>query len=335
MKAHRNGKPAREERPSEILDRLPPQDLDAERGVLGSLLILPELCDEVALILRAEDFYSDAHQTIYRRMQELHENGKPVDVVLLRAKFKHFNEFDNIGGDAYLSDLARAVPTAAHAEHYARIVHQKATLRRMIQASTDILRDAWDSSDEPRDLLSRAEERIFGIYEDRWASEATSAHDMLADALATIGDKTKQSKGGIKTGFHDFDSLTGGLHAGELVILASRPSIGKTALALNIADFVGTSGVGTLLVSLEMPRRDWSWRSACWRLGRSSRRGSFAAACSTRMTGKPSWKPRRRWRSRPCTSTTRHRGMSPRSRRWRDGTSGRPGLGSSSSITCN
>ena len=215
---------------SEILDRLPPQNLDAERGVLGSLLLDPVLCDEVALILRAEDFYADAHRKLYHHMVTMHGEGGRLDATLLVERLRQAGDLEAVGGTAFLAEVLQAVPVAAHATYYARIVRDKSTLRSLIHASTEILRDAYDPAHNPRELVGRAEERIFAVHDERSADQVANMHDVLVDAFAHIDHRLKHGGAtGVPTGFTDFDSLTGGLHDSELVILAARPSMGKTS----------------------------------------------------------------------------------------------------------
>lgn len=252
---------------SEILDRLPPQNLDAERGVLGSLLLDPVLCDEVALILRAEDFYADAHRKLYHHMITMHGEGGRLDTTLLVERLRQAGDLEAVGGTAFLAEILQAVPVAAHATYYARIVRDKSTLRSLIHASTEILRDAYDPTHNPRELVGRAEEKIFAVHDEHSAEQVANMHDVLVDAFAHIDHRLKHGGAtGIPTGFNDFDSLTGGLHDSELVILAARPSMGKTALATNIADHVAVeSNVTTLMVSLEMARLELAQRMLCSR----------------------------------------------------------------------
>jgi replicative DNA helicase len=267
--AKSNGSPAGrpgQQVTSEILDRQPPSDVDAEMCVLGSLLIVPEMCDEVALIVRPDDFYSHANERIYRQMLALHEEGKRLDPVLLRDRLRQAGEYDDVGGDAYLADLARAVPTAANAENYARVVQEKATLRGVIRASTEILKEAYDSALAAREMLNRAEEKIFAIHDARWSGDVVDMHELMQEAFLRIDARLQGEHAGLETGFSDLDGMTGGLHCGELVILAARPSMGKTALALNIADYVAVERqVCTLVVSLEMSRLELAQRMLCSR----------------------------------------------------------------------
>ncbi len=250
---------------SEILDRLPPQNLDAEKGVLGSLLIDPEMCDEVALVVRADDFYADANQKLFVHLMMMHEEGKRIDILLLTDRMKQHGEFEVIGGTAYLAEIAQAVPYAANAVHYAKIVRDKATLRALIHASTEILRDAYDTTVNPSEAVSQSEQKIFAVHDDRSTDRVTSIHDLMIDAFHRIDARLEGKEGvGIKTGFTDLDNLTGGLHDSELIILAARPSMGKTALATNIAEYVAIKeNVATLFVSLEMAGLELSQRMLC------------------------------------------------------------------------
>jgi replicative DNA helicase len=251
---------------SEILDRRPPCNLDAERGVLGSILLLPIVCDDVALVVRAEDFYDDANQVIYTHLREMHDEGRRIDTTLLVERLRSKGDFERVGGAAYLAEILQSVPTAANAAHYAEIVKAKATLRALIHSSTEILRDAYDETEDAQEMLSRAEQKIFSILDTQGAGDLANIRDILQTAMVRIDARMKQdhAAGGVETGFRDFDSMTGGLHQSELIILAARPSMGKTALALNIAEHASLSqNVGTLFVSLEMSSVELADRLLC------------------------------------------------------------------------
>lgn len=251
-----------------LLERQLPQSLEAERAVLCSLLLLPEVADDVALILKEDDFLDDANRRIYRHMAAMHDEGAAIDVMLLIQRLRDKGEFEAIGGNAYLAELSGAVATAAHAEYYAQIVREKATLRGLIEASTDILRDAYDPTIEPRQLLSRAEERVFGILESKGHGQVTTIRDVLTESIARIDARMKNEHafGGIETGFDDFDEMTGGMHGSQLIILAARPSMGKTALAMNIVEHVAINCQHpTLFVSLEMAALELGDRLLCSR----------------------------------------------------------------------
>ena len=250
---------------SEILDRLPPQNLDAEKGVLGSLLLDSQMCDEVALIVRADDFYADANQRLFRHLMGMHERGERIDAVLLKERLTREGDFEAVGGAAYLAEVAQSVPYAANAAYYARIVRDKATQRALIHASTEILRDAYDNTLDPGEMVGRSEERIFAVHDQRDAGQVTSIHDLLMETFDRIDARMEGREGvGVPTGFTDLDNLTGGLHESELVILAARPSMGKTALAMNIVENVTIkAGAPTLFVSLEMARIELAQRLLC------------------------------------------------------------------------
>lgn len=250
---------------SEILDRLPPQNLDAEKGVLGSLLLDPQMCDEIALMLRPEDFYADANQRLYRNLLAMHEQGKRIDITLLVERLKQEGEYEAIGGAAYLAEVAQSVPYAANAAYYAEIVRNKATVRELIHAGTEILRDAWDPTYDPRELVSHAEEKIFAVHDRRSTDRVTHIENLLIEAFDRIDARLAKGEGdATPTHFRDLDQLTGGLHPGEFVVLAARPSMGKTALATNIAENVAIiSRVPVLFVSLEMARLELAQRLLC------------------------------------------------------------------------
>ncbi|REJ69070.1 MAG: replicative DNA helicase [Planctomycetota bacterium] len=248
-----------------LFDRQPPANLEAERNMLGSILLVPEVCDDIALIVRAEDLYDDAHQKIFRQMLALHEASQRIDVTLLIERLKSAGEFESVGGAATLAELAQSVPTAANAEYYARIVHDKANLRNLIRTTTEIIRDAYEQAESSREMLNRAEERIFAIRDERDTGTLNPMKDVLLEAFEEIDARMKHGgASGLSTGFGDLDRLTGGLHGSELIIIAGRPSMGKTALAANIAEYVAVEAdQTTLFVSLEMSRLELVQRIMC------------------------------------------------------------------------
>ncbi len=251
-----------------LLTRQLPQAIDAEQGVLGSLLLLPEKFDEVALILRADDFYDERHQRLFQHLVEMHDMGRQIDPMLLLQKLRDAGDYELVGGAAYIAELGESVPTAAHAEYYANIVREKSILRSLIHASTDIIGDAHDPTLEPRSVLSRAEERVFSILESKGQGNVQTIREVLQEALTRIDARMNDdfAHGGVETGFDDFDEMTGGLHPSELVILAARPSMGKTALALNMVEHVAVNcKQPTLFVSLEMSALELGDRLLCSR----------------------------------------------------------------------
>lgn len=261
---------AAQQRPAEeLFDRAPPHSLEAEKGVLGSLLLDPRMCDEVAMVLRAEEFYSPSHRKLYDIMMEMHNAGKQIDITLLIDRLKSQGDLDIIGGLSAIEDIYQTVPTAANAVWYGEIIRDKAIVRELIHASTEILRDAYDQTQDPRELLAQAEAKVFGILEEKATGDVKGMADILHETMLRIDDRISRGGGigGISTGLTDLDNQTGGLHNSELVILAARPSMGKTALAANIAENIAMGDVKqpVLFVSLEMSRLELAERMLCSR----------------------------------------------------------------------
>jgi replicative DNA helicase len=243
-----------------------PANVDAERAVLGSILLKPDVCDDIALLVRPDDFADEAHQVLYRHLLELHDSGKRIDTTIVLERLRTQGDLDRIGGAPAIVEILESVPHAAHASHYAQIVRDKAMLRSLIDASTDILRDAYDASDEPRELVARAEAKIFQILEHRSSAEAKPIEEVLEEVMIRMDARMKHEHalGGVETGFTDLDSLCGGLHNSELIILAARPSMGKTAFAMNIAENVAIGAKQpALFVSLEMACLELADRLLC------------------------------------------------------------------------
>ena len=261
----KRGKKKREASAAEILQRQPPVDLDAEMGVLGSILLMPEVCDELAS-LRADDFYDDANRIIYGHLREMHDEGGKIDVTLLVARLRKSDEFEKVGGAAYVARLAGAVPNAAHAVYYGGIVNEKSVYRKLIESSTEILRDAYDQASEANQLCAQAEQKVFAIMDGRTSQSVHSISDVLHQAMDRMEARMRgeQTDGTVETGLTDFDTMTGGMHNGELLILAARPAMGKTALAMNIAEHVAVEeGAPVLFVSLEMSGIELAERMLC------------------------------------------------------------------------
>ena len=251
---------------AELMDRSPPYDLQAELGVLGSIVLLPDVLDEIVLILRPDNFYDDAHQKLFVHMCALHESNKKIDPTLLVDRLKTAGEYEAIGGAAYLSKIVNAVPNAAHATYYAEIVQEKATYRSLIFAATEILNQAYDETQESKHLLSQAEQKIFSILDNHNTSAVQPIKDIVLDAMLRLDARMAGTHiaGGCDYGFQDLDSKTAGMHPGELVILAARPSMGKTAFAMNIAENVSKGqNIPVLFVSLEMSSIELADRLLC------------------------------------------------------------------------
>ena len=234
-------------------------------GVLGSILLMPEVCDEFAS-LRADDFYDDANRKIYEHLRHMHDSGEKIDITLLVSRLRTAGDYDKSGGAAYLARLSGAVPNAAHAVYYAGIVSEKSVLRKLIESGTEILRDAYDQASTAKELCAQAEQKVFAIMDGRTSQSVSSISDVLHQAMDRMEARMRDDfvEGGAETGLTDFDTMTGGMHDGELLILAARPSMGKTALAMNIAEHVAINQKSPVLfVSLEMSGIELADRMLC------------------------------------------------------------------------
>ena len=220
-----------------IIERLPPHNVEAEQSVLGSLLIDRDAIIKVAAFLRPEDFYALANGVIYRAILDLYNRREPTDFVTLSDELQRREQYDQAGGLSYLSSLLTAVPTAVHVEYYARIVERAATLRRLIDAGTEIVDIGFREGLETEEALDAAERAIFAVSQRRQTKDFVSMGDVLDRFFDQI-DYLQQNRGevvGVATGFSDLDQLTGGLQRSDLIIVAARPSMGKTSLALGMA----------------------------------------------------------------------------------------------------
>ncbi len=247
--------------------RLPPQNLDAERGVLGSVLLLNEAIDDVGEVLKADYFYSDAHQKIFEAIRHLYENNvKGIDGVTLGNELVRRGELEEVGGAAYLGEILDSVPHAAHVKYYSEIVREKWLQRTLILACTEILADSYELSTDVEDLLQNAERKIFGIVEQQEGAGNIAMADILMDAFDRIEERlaTEGDVSGITTGFRDLDEQTTGLQPTELIILAARPSMGKTAFVCNVAEAIARKeDKGVLLFSLEQSNLELAGRFLC------------------------------------------------------------------------
>ncbi|MFW6169182.1 MAG: replicative DNA helicase [Planctomycetota bacterium] len=251
---------------STIVERQPPHDLEAELGVLGSILLKPDVCDDISSLLRKDDFFDETHQVLFQHMLEMHSSGKRIDITLLVDHLKKAGDFETIGGAAFLARLSQVVPNAAHAKYYGNIVREKSIYRAIIDASTEILASGYEESQEAKDFLNFAEQRMFAVMNERMVSNVASISDVLVEAMERIDQRIRGTlaSDAVETGFSDLDTMTGGLHNSELVILAARPSMGKTAFAMNIAENVSIDqAVPTLFVSLEMSSMELADRLLC------------------------------------------------------------------------
>jgi replicative DNA helicase len=248
-------------------DRLLPQSRDAERSVLGSMLRDNGVIGDVVQIVREENFYQDAHQKIFKTVVTLYDRGHPVDLVTLAELLREQKQIEDVGGYAYLGELWDAAPTAANAEYYARIVRDKAIVRYLIHASTEILRDSYDQIMPADELLETAERKVLDIAQMGITGQTYTLQEALREAYDRIDSRHQQDQysiSGLPTGFVDLDEKTAGLQNSELIIIAARPSIGKTAFALGVARHLTVNeAMPILFVSLEQSRIELAERLMC------------------------------------------------------------------------
>ena len=243
--------------PAPVVERALPHNLEAERSVLGAILIQNEAYNTAVEVLRPEDFYRDAHRRVFEKIIALAERRHAIDFITLKEELARSGELDAVGGPAYIASLVDGVPRATNVEYYARIVKEKAVLRNLISAANRIQIDAYQADQDASEILDRAEHAIFEIAEGRIRAGFVSLYDIAQDSVEAIqkAHEEKQLITGVPTGFHDLDNLTSGLQRGDLIIVAARPSMGKTSLALNIAQHVGTrTGKTVGVFSLEMSK---------------------------------------------------------------------------------
>ncbi|MER2174007.1 MAG: replicative DNA helicase [Carnobacterium sp.] len=247
-------------------DRLPPQSIEAEQAVLGSIFLDPETVVGALEFIESKDFYRRGHQLIFQSMLELNNHNEAIDIVTVTNALESKNQLEDIGGMAYLAELAVAVPTAANMEYYAKIIEQKAILRNLIHTATDIVTKGYEEGDELASILDEAERSILEVSERRNRSGFLAISDVLNSSIAQIDQlyQNNEEITGLPTGYQALDKMTAGLQKEELIILAARPAVGKTAFALNIAQNIGTKTDETVAIfSLEMGAESLVNRMLC------------------------------------------------------------------------
>ena len=221
-------------------EKLPPQDVEAEKAVLGAILLENKVISEVLEIINENDFYRESHRVIFKAMRNLYNRNEVVDLITIVDVLKKDNKLDDVGGIAYVTALMNVVSTAANAKYHANIIYKKSMGRKLINISTEIASKAFDDSDEIDDQIDYAEKKILEISTSRKTSDYRMANDMLlgmADRFVTLTENRGKITG-LPTGFKELDNITSGLQSSDLIILAARPSIGKTALVLNIVQYL-------------------------------------------------------------------------------------------------
>ncbi len=241
------------------VERVPPQNLEAEQAVLGSMLLEEEAVVQAAELLDEASFYKDAHRKIFNALLELYKANTPIDLVTITDELKRRNLLDDVGGASYLATLTSIVPTAANAEYYCRIVKQKALLRNLIRASTHIATECYDSTVEPDLLLDRAQTFLFDIASKRARRDAMAMKDIIKSSIEMI-DALYQRKGmitGLPTGFVELDQQLAGLQPSDLIVVAGRPAMGKSSFTLCVAEHIAlVEKIGVAMFSLEMSKEN-------------------------------------------------------------------------------
>jgi replicative DNA helicase len=257
----------RQEKTMDLLaQRIPPQSLDAEVSVLGGILLENEALNRVLEVIHESDFYRESHRKIFSAMLELSERSEPTDLITLSEILKKREAFDQVGGIEYLNSLVNSVPTAANISYYAKIIKEKSILRKLINRATEIVSQGYSDSGDVDDFLDRAEHSIFEISEDRVRPSFYPIKDIIKSSFKTIEKlyEKRQLITGVPSGFAKLDELTSGLQPSDLIIVAGRPSMGKTAFALNIAQHAAIKGgIPSAIFSLEMAKEQLALRMLC------------------------------------------------------------------------
>lgn len=248
-----------------LIEKMPPQNLEAEQSLLGSLLIDKDAIIKIADIVNQKDFYDDRNGVIFESISELYEKRQPIDILNLSNRLKEKKKLSDVGGRSYLVGLTNSVPSSSHIISYAQIVARKATLRRLIKASSEITLMSYNETNEVEQLLDNAEQKLFGVSQNYLKQNFVSIKDVLDDAFNRIDTLHKESgkMRGVPTNFIDIDKKLAGLQKSDLIILAARPSMGKTSLALDIARQVAKQKISVGVFSLEMSKEQLVDRLLC------------------------------------------------------------------------
>lgn len=253
-------------------ERVPPQDQDAEQAVLGAMLIDPDAVSRAMELLRADDFYRPGHRVLFQAMLDLADHEQPVDVVTAAAALHKAGQLEAVGGAAYLAELQDVVATSANVAYHAHIVADRALLRSLIEAGTDIVRQGYEAEGDPAEILDQAEERIFRLSHKR-THNAMPLSTVLIEAFTHLEQRYNNPDVlGVPSGFADLDNLTAGFQPSDLTVIAARPSMGKTTFILNVARNAARTGVPVALFSLEMSREQLALRLLCAEAGIDSQK---------------------------------------------------------------
>ncbi len=244
-------------------DRLPPHSLEGERCLLASMMLDKDVIGQAVQIIDREAFFQADHQVVYDVLVKLYEQNRPIDAVILCDELNKRQLLEEIGGQAYIGQILNTVPSSAHGEHYAKIVREKALLRQLIAASNDILRDSYAPHESAELVLDKAEKRIFEIASKKVSGSMQAMEEVMHEVFETIESRGQR---GLETGFYELDDMMNGLQNGEMVIVAARPSMGKTAFAMNLIEHISAdSRQPTAVFSLEMSKQQLAQRMLCSR----------------------------------------------------------------------
>lgn len=257
-----------------LQEKLPPAAIEAECALLGSMILDWRVCGEVVQVIRSpEDFSRGTHAAVYKALIDLYEEVQSIDMVQLTQKLADRDQLDAVGGIDYLIELFESVPSAINAGHYARLVREKALVRQLIDASGQLLDRCYNSDATADDLLVEAGKLIYQIQEKRGISDASDLHALLEMTMQQLEAHDGRAVTGLETGFFELDEMTNGLHGGELTIIAARPSMGKTAFMLNMAEHIATvNHIPVAVFSLEMSKQQLAQRLLCSRSGVDSQK---------------------------------------------------------------
>lgn len=248
------------------LGKIPPHDIEAEQAVIGSMLTDKEAVSSSIEVLKEEDFYREDNRLIYSAMLNLYNRAEPIDLITVKSELETMGKFEQVGGFEYLTDLPEKVPTTANAEKYIKIVEEKSTLRNLIRTANEIIDLGYDPSENVEDIMEGAEKKIFNILQDKNQKGYVPIKDILVDSFTQLEElyNRKQHITGVPTGFADLDYKTAGLHGSELILIAARPAMGKSAFALNIAANAAlNANTPVAIFSLEMSKEQMVNRILC------------------------------------------------------------------------
>ncbi len=248
------------------LGKVPPHDLEAEQAILGSMLTDKDAVISAIEVLREEDFYREDNKAIYEAIFNLYNRAEPVDIITVKSELESMGKFEQVGGLEYLAELPEKVPTTANAMKYIKIVEEKSTLRRLIRTANEIIDLGYDQTEDVEDIMEGAEKKIFNIMQEKNQKGYSPLKDVLVESFTQLEElyNKKQHVTGVPTGFAELDYKTAGLHGSELILIAARPAMGKTAFALNIATNAAVrANVPVAVFSLEMSKEQLVNRILC------------------------------------------------------------------------